>query len=314
MPIKRRGNSWQVDKLVNGQRIRRQFPSAVEAEAYERSGTQDDKVTRSLGELFSVVLSSDWSSNKTTFMADMARMVIDHFGYSTPIEKISQEAILKYVTELKGAGLANATVNRRLAALSALLNHALDLGWIKARPKTKQLKEPKGRTRYLSDEEEAELIAKARVKDSRVADCMTFLVDTGMRVSEALGLRWRDIHGKMATIHNTKNGDSRSVPMTKRVVKLLESFDKEGDGPFCTLNRFRVSDVCQWARERTSMKGDREVVPHTLRHTCASRLVRRGAPIFMVKEWLGHKSLVMVQRYAHLSPEVLTDYVKLLDK
>jgi integrase len=135
-----------------------------------------------------------------------------------------------------------------------------------------------------------------------------------MRVSEALGLRWRDIQGKMATIHNTKNGDSRSVPLTKRLLKLLESLDKDGAGPFCTLNRFRVSDVCQWARERTSMKGDKEVVPHTLRHTCASRLVRRGAPIFMVKEWLGHKSLVMVQRYAHLSPEVLTDYVKLLDK
>jgi site-specific recombinase XerD len=69
-----------------------------------------------------------------------------------------------------------------------------------------------------------------------------------------------------------------------------------------------------WSRLRTAMKlsGDKQFVPYALRHTCASRLIQRGQSLRVVGDWLGHKSLSITMRYAHLSPTNLLDAVKVL--
>ena len=322
MSIKRRGNSWQVDTVIRGVRLRRQFSSASEAEAFERGDQAREAVSileghapkHSLGNLYNVVVESHWCSNKTDFMKDMASRVVDHFGSRTPVKEVTQEAITNYAAELKSSGLANATVNRRMAALSALLNHALDMGWIDKRPKTKLMKEPKGRTRFLTEVEEDELLTQVRIHSPAVSNLLMLLVDTGFRLSEGIDLRWRDINNKIATIHGTKNGESRSVPLTSRVIEMLKQQGGGNDRPFEGLTRFHVNKIFVRARNQTSLATETEIVPHTLRHTCASRLVTRGVPIFMVAAWLGHKSLTMVQRYAHLSSDTLKDYVTLLDR
>ena len=61
------------------------------------------------------------------------------------------------------------------------------------------------------------------------------------------------------------------------------------------------------------MGHDKEFVPHCLRHTCASRLVQRGVPLLVVKEWLGHADIQMTLKYSHLCPTNLEDAVKVLE-
>ncbi len=61
------------------------------------------------------------------------------------------------------------------------------------------------------------------------------------------------------------------------------------------------------------LEHDDQFIPHCLRHTCASRLVQRGVPILVVQQWLGHKTIQMTMRYAHLCPTNLEEAVKVLE-
>jgi integrase len=312
MALRKRGKSWQVDALVGGVRVRRQFKTAAEAEAFDRSG-KDVPDDHTLGEAFTMTCKSRWSGCRTGFMADMATRVLGVLGPQTKLHSITGASVMQLVSDLLDEKLSPASINRRLAALSAMLSTAQDAGWIQAKPKIKLLREPKGRNRYLTDEEEKELFAAIRKFNPRIHDLCVVLVDTGLRVSEAIGMEWKNVTPKDVVVHKTKNGESRRVPLTRRAYEHIAKQERVGKGPFEGIDRDRVSKVLAKAKARTSMANDVDVVPHILRHTCASRLIQRGAPTLVVKEWLGHKSLIMLERYAHLAPATLQNYVSVLD-
>ena len=86
-----------------------------------------------------------------------------------------------------------------------------------------------------------------------------------------------------------------------------------------TLQPFELT-VCQadkawaWAREEMGLKEDKEFIIHALRHTCASRLVNKNIDLYVVKEWLGHSTIQVTERYAHLSPHKLAHAVMKLEE
>ena len=129
-----------------------------------------------------------------------------------------------------------------------------------------------------------------------------------------LGLRWNDIDESRVTFWLTKSGRSRSVPLTSRAKQAVEVNRGMRTGPFATIEQHKYRAVWNEAKLEVGLGGDADVVPHVLRHTCASRLVRGGVDIRRVQVWLGHQTLQMTMRYAHLVTHDLDMCVPILER
>ncbi len=134
---------------------------------------------------------------------------------------------------------------------------------------------------------------------------IAFALDTGGRRSELLNLDWRYVdmaHGRI-TFVETKNGEDRSIRLSERAMRVLLALEPKDNGPVFTYNGIAIKDVKTAFYAARKKAGLEDVRFHDLRHTFASRLVQQGLPLYEVMHMTGHKSLVMVQRYAHLAPE-----------
>lgn len=144
-----------------------------------------------------------------------------------------------------------ATANREYAFLKHVYNIAIRDGKAESNPvaKLRMLREPSGRTRYLSDEEETRLLTALPGVEDRAR--LTVLLHTGFRRGELLILRWRDVDFKagVLTVPKSKNGETRHVPMTSTVRELLSHrprpLDRDG---LVFPNRAGTPDL-RWAKK-----------------------------------------------------------------
>jgi integrase len=332
MSVTQRGTGWQAGITFQGRRIRRQFLS--QAEAHQWLHEAEAKIVLgidpsaggrtgggTLGDALDATISDIWSRAKSADQLEAnGREVTLILGRDRLLDTIDKAAIRAVVSHYEKKGLSSSTINRKLAALSKILKHAVECDLLHQAPRIKKLPERLGRIRWLTIEEEDEFVAQlSHHGRPRMGHLVQFLADTGCRVGEAIRLRWEDIHqsdGMMvATIWESKNGASRSIPLTQRIVAMISEMDraKAGDGPFTRVNQDSFNREWQIVRQRLGKDDDQQLVPHALRHTCASRLVQRGVEILTVKELLGHKSLAMTMRYSHLAPKTLRSAVQVLD-
>jgi integrase len=201
-----------------------------------------------------------------------------------------------------------ATVNRGFAFLRHIYNVAICDARTETNPvaKLKMLREPSGRVRHLSDDEEARLM-KALPSDEDRQRVAVFL-HTGLRKGECLGLRWRDVDFKpgVLTVARSKNGEARHVPMTSTARAFLSRRTRPLDSSALVFPNSESRRDLRWAEKTfpAAVSGARidDFRLHHLRHTFASRLAMEGIELLTVKELGGWKSLAMVARYAHLSP------------
>ncbi len=239
--------------------------------------------------------------------------LIDHFGKLT-LDKIDQAAIDRYVAG-RHPGAKPSTIQRiTLTPLTSILNHAHGLGWCDA-PKFRRPKQPPGRTKWLT-EDQAERLIDATAPHFR--PFVIALIYTGARVSEALYLDWTDVdlHRRVVTFRDTKNGETRSVPLHERAFLALANLPHREGAVFRTqrghpysrrgLGGGQIQTAWRGACKRAGLSGFR---PHDCRHTFASWLVMAGAPLRTVADLLGHKSLSMVMRYAHLSEDHRREHI-----
>ncbi|MDP2118767.1 MAG: site-specific integrase [Hoeflea sp.] len=206
------------------------------------------------------------------------------------------------VDHFRGLGNRNSTINRKLSALYRLMRKAERSGQITRLPTYVRLRERNSRVRFLTAEEEAMMFSAVGHHNAHHELLCRFLVDTGDRVGEALALKWGDVHNGVATFWITKSGKSRSVPLTDRATRALElarAFG--GSGPFSTIAYPNFKYNWNRARKENRFNDDPHVVPHILRHTCASRLVQAGIDLRRVQTFLGHQTIQMTLRYAHLA-------------
>jgi integrase len=242
-----------------------------------------------------------------------AEDVCDRMG-SVSVTKLDERNIDDLVLDLERDGKANATINRRLAALSKMLQHAYRRRYIERLPVIERKREPEGRMRWLTKDEEIRMIDKLRaMKLDDIADFCIVLIDTGARTGELFKLQAKDIDldQRMMYLRNTKNGKSRAVPLTSRVVEIMRG---------CIRQTF-LFDFTQdslnyhWKKMKFLMGfgDDKEFTPHCLRHTCASRLVQKGVDICVVQKWLGHTSIQTTMRYAKIAPKNLADARDILE-
>jgi integrase len=181
----------------------------------------------------------------------------------------------------------------------------------------KPKKSQRQRTRYLTLEEEARLLEALAPK---YRDVIVFVLDTGARVREALGLQWADLahHPKLdrVTYWRTKSKRARTVPLSARAQAcLVRAKDASIHRPF-PMTYSALHKAFNIARQRAGLgrPGEEAIVIHSLRHTFASRLAQNDYPLPKLQLALGHKNLSQTIRYAHLSPAALEDLTEYLER
>jgi len=203
--------------------------------------------------------------------------------------------------------LASGTTNRYLAALSHVFTVGMkDWSLVEHNPlsRIRWMKEPKGRERFLSAEEIDRLlpVCKRSTSDGLYLFVLMAL-STGCRKSEILGLKWSSVNFSRSVIElkDTKNGDTRTVPIPSFLVTLLKERKDASTTQEVFPHRF-IQKSWETAIRKSGLEGE-GVVIHTLRHTVASQLIMTGTDLFTVGRILGHKDMKSTQRYAHLSTE-----------
>lgn len=210
-----------------------------------------------------------------------------------------------------GRARSPATVVRYLALLSQSLSVAMkEWGWIDDNPcrKVTKPKEPRGRVRFLDDHERERLLyACLESRNQLLYPLVVLAIATGMRRGEMLKLRWPQVNLERAviTLEETKNGERRNVPLTGHALEQMRKLARlrRGNGDLV----FPGGDACGPMDFRTAwssaiMKSTlHDFRFHDLRHTAASYLAQGGATPLDIAAVIGHKTLAMVKRYAHLS-------------
>ncbi len=204
-----------------------------------------------------------------------------------------------------------ATVNRYMAALSHTFTIACkELEWMENNPimKISKAKEPRGRVRFLSDSERKALLAECQASSNHYLYTIVVLaLSTGARRNELLKLKWQDITIKsgQGTIQESKNGERRSLPVKGLALQLLQEQSKvrnlHCDYVFASPNKCQPIDIRSAWDTAIKNAGIDDFRFHDLRHSAASYLAMNGASLAEIAEVLGHKTLQMVKRYAHLS-------------
>jgi len=267
-------------------------------------------------ELFSVYRDILWDDGRHKYNVSSFIGEIDEILLGERFSAFDQSTLDNLIGTLRQRGNSNATINRKMAALSKLLRKAYKMGDIHSLPEFRRQKERAGRIRFLEREEEARLFAAIRSRSEDAYRLSVFLVDTGCRLGEALGLIWNDIQEHRVSFWITKSGRSRTIPMTERVKEVIKLPPTEGrrpKGPFTKLSQAQFRAIWNEAKAEVGLGADDQVVPHILRHTCASRLVQGGIDIRRVQMWLGHQTLSMTMRYAHLATNDLDGCVVVLE-
>jgi integrase len=205
-----------------------------------------------------------------------------------------------------------ATINRFLAVLSHAFTVAVkEWQWTEDNPllKVTKPKEPRGRVRFLSDDERTRFLSACKASQSPdLYPAVILALSTGARAQEVMGLRWGqvDLNRKVATLHETKNGEVRVLPLAGPALELLRERGKvrrlDTDLVFPgRLNPRNPLDLRTPFETALKVAGITDFHWHDLRHTAASYLAMNGASLAEIAEILGHKTLQMVKRYAHLS-------------
>jgi integrase len=217
--------------------------------------------------------------------------------------------LARYRDARQEAGIASNSVRLELALISHLYEVARqDWGLETLQNPVKAIRKPKlprGRDRRLLPGEEQLLMDYCDKKGYvRLKAVIILAIETAMRRSELTGLHWRDVDliGRMAYLHDTKNGEKRVIPLSTRALAAFEMMPRSS--PASVINWH--SDVVTWqfslACKACDITGLRF---HDLRHEATSRLFERGFNMMEVSTITGHKSLSMLKRYTHLKPSDL---------
>ena len=251
--------------------------------------------------------------------SQMNNHLLPFFG-KMPVNTIDEESIARYANEKMKAiskktkkNYSSSTINQHLKLLRTVLNNAVRLKIIDKAPEVRMLrcKSDNLAENVLTEMEEIKLLASCPKDFFPLA---LFLLRTGLRIGEALSLKWNNINLKSRRIvvlesgssDTTKSGKVRIIPISNDLYQVLSNIEKESG------YAFEVSKSTTANRLEKALKAagiERNVTLHGLRHTFATRLLENGADIRTVQELLGHGSIQVTERYLHASQDRMIAFV-----
>lgn len=208
---------------------------------------------------------------------------------------------------------SSSTVVRYLASLSVLYTTAVnEWGLVDNNPvlRVKRPSEPRGRMRFLDDSErDALLDACKKSQNPYLYPIVVLALSTGARHGEILNVRWKhvDFARRYIRLDQTKNNERRALPLAGLSLQLIKELHHEGrkgsDFVFPNINGSRPVHIETAWKKALNEAGIEDFRFHDLRHSAASYLAMNGATLAEIAEVLGHKTLQMVKRYAHISEQ-----------
>ena len=217
-----------------------------------------------------------------------------------------------------------ATINRELAVVSHLFSKAVEWGWVSSKPKIVRFKEGGGRIVYLTVQQARELVECAKAdNNTQIYPFIVIGLGTGMRLTEILSIRKEHVslERKIIFVPKAKAG-AREQPVTIQLANFLEGYmDGLQEGcawlfPSPASRTGHTVNINKPFRRVVEAAGldPTQVVRHTLRHTAITHLVQAGVDLPTVKRISGHKTLAMVERYAHANGDHISEAMNKLEQ
>lgn len=340
MALYRRGDVWWYEFVFNGERIRGSTKHgnkrvAEQIEAARRTqlargevGIHKRKAAPTLREFaprFERAIEVQCAEKRRTiefYKSKLASLLSSDKLAACRIDAIDEAVIEELVqtrgkTQTRRGGLLSAgSINRELATLRRLLRLAHEWKEIQRVPRIRLLRGERNREFILTPAGEAKYLAACPFP---LADVAILLLDTGLRLGEALSLEWPQVRLKPAqgarfghlTVLSgkAKSRKSRNVPLSERTIAILKHWGPKEQGLVFTQpdrSGWPVSHLDQQhARVRKALNLPPDFVLHSLRHTFGTRLGEAGADAFTIMRLMGHSTVTVSQRYVHPSPEAI---------
>jgi len=246
------------------------------------------------------------------------------------LKEISPFDLEKVKKSMKDAGRSERSIEIALATVRRAFNKAKDWDIFEGENPVSKVKIPRKdnrRLRFLTPEEAEALLAEVRKHSEQTYEMCLLALHCGLRFGEIANLTWQDIDLARAQIYirDPKNNTTRVAYMTEAVKKMFtgkkpgapEDYvfkDRRHGGKIKWLSQVFYKAVKKLGLNDGIADPRMRVCFHTLRHTFGSWLVMQGVPIYTVKELMGHKTLAMTERYAHLAAEAQRAAVKQLEQ
>ncbi len=272
-----------------------------------------------------------WAERQRCFSRKkyMIKQLVNDFGHY-PLRRFDTRMVEQFQTECMQKGNKPATVNRLVATIKHMFTKATDWNMVeedtlKRVRRVKLLEENNRRLRYLSKEECQSLVNSC---SSHLKPIVIMALNTGMRKEEILSLKWDnvDLKNGFILLDITKNGERREIPINTTLKETLNGIIRRIDVPYVFYQEVTVKEDGNEVKKAIRFGNIRKSFLsacrkanirgfhfHDLRHTFASQLVMAGIDLTTVKELLGHKTLTMTLRYAHLAPSHKVKAVDILD-
>lgn len=322
MPYKRPNSpNWYISYSdpATGKQCRRpagtDFKAAKALEQRLRAESHQLRAERSAGITVDAILAAYLEPR----LNPVNRSTVQHLAplFGVWCSELTPALVRAHIKDRQASGAAPATINKELVMLSAAINeYNADNDTHLPNPVTGlKLKEPDGKIRWLTRDEYAALIDHC---EGHLLDFVEIGINTGMRKSEILNLRWEriDFPNALITLESgdTKSRKRRTIPINASCMTALKRRAESCKNAwvFCGQCDEPITDVKKSFATACKRANLKDVSPHTLRHTFASWLVIAGVPLYEVKDLLGHSTIKLTERYAHLAPENLRSAVDML--
>ena len=241
------------------------------------------------------------------------------------LRKVKKDTINEYLLHMNHSGKSPATVTRSTASIKSFYNYMVQIGAVKTNP-AKAVVAMKVERKYpeiLTNREVELFLEQPKCVDEkgfRDHAMLELLYATGIRVSELIGLNVNDVNLSAGFIRCQSKGKERIVPLYPAAVKALEDYvkdirprivaDEEEQALFVNMNGERMSRQGFWKiikhyQEKAGIQKD--ITPHTLRHSFAAHLLENGADLRAIQEMLGHADISSTQIYTHVIKKQLKD-------
>lgn len=254
----------------------------------------------------------------SSYLRDLRQFASYLHEMNMEVSEVSRDTINAYMAYLHEKGKSAATVSRSLASLKSFFHFAVDQGQIETNPvvNIRVEKAEKKLPQILTGEEVELLLEQPKCKDMkgyRDKAMLELLYATGIRVSELINLNIDDVNLPGGFIKCTSNGKVRIIPLYLEAIQALSDYienvrpkmvaDIQEQSLFVNVSGDRMSrqgfwKIIKYYQEKAHI--DKDITPHTLRHSFAAHLLENGADLRSIQEMLGHSDISSTQIYAQL--------------
>ena len=256
----------------------------------------------------------------SSYMRDLKQFASYIAERQLELTQVTQERISTYLDYLSGQGKSPATVSRGLASIKGFYHHLLDQGVVEENPAihVAAVKAEKKLPQVLTGKEVERLLAQPKCTDMkgyRDKAMLELLYATGIRVTELISLNITDVNLAGSFIRCESKGKERIIPLYPAAVDALAVYirpqlleDPHESALFVNMNGDRMSRQGFWKIVKSYQEKahiDKDITPHTLRHSFAAHLLENGADLHSIQEMMGHSDISSTQVYAQLVKQQL---------